>query len=122
MLNRACPILPSSDFEETKRFYNLLGFRAASEYPEHGYLILDRDDVQLHFFSAPQHVAETSDHGVFVRVDNANVVSTEFLALNLPDEGIPRVGKAEIKPWGICELAVIDPDGNLLRIGHILER
>jgi hypothetical protein len=27
----------------------------------------------------------------------------------------------EDKPWGLREFAVIDPDGNLLRIGQLLE-
>ncbi len=120
MLNRACPILPSSNFERTKQFYTLLGFRTAYEYPENGYLILDRDDVELHFFAAPQHVAETSDHGVFIRVDDANALSRQFEARDLQKIGIPGFGKAENKAWGICELTIIDVDGNLLRMGHIL--
>lgn len=119
MLSSACPILPSSDFERTKRTYALLGFRAAFEYPESGYLILDRDDVELHFFKSPKHVAETSDHGVFVRVNDANALSAEFQALDLPETGFPSFGKAEDKPWGICELTIFDDDGNLLRMGHI---
>ncbi|WP_125933034.1 bleomycin resistance protein [Kiloniella majae] len=121
MLIRACPILPSSDFETTKKFYSDLGFEFGSEYLEEGYLILHRDKIELHFFKSPQHVAETSDHGVFVRVDDASVLSNEYKALNLPVEGIPRFTEAENKPWGICELAVIDTDGNLIRVGHIMD-
>ena len=120
MFNCACPILPSTDFERTKLLYARLGFRAAFEYPENGYLILDRDDAELHFFKAPQHVAANSDHGVFVRVDDANALSEEYQALDLPQTGNPSFGKAEAKPWGICELTTIDDDGNLLRMGHIL--
>ena len=120
MLTRACPILPSSNFERTKRYYKLLGFRTAYEYPEYGYLILDRDEVELHFFAAPQHVAKTSNHGVFIRVDDANALSREFEALDLQKTGNPGFGKAENKDWGICELTIIDVDGNLLRMGHIL--
>ncbi|MBU2981839.1 hypothetical protein KO498_08425 [Lentibacter algarum] len=35
--------------------------------------------------------------------------------------GIPRFVAAEDKPWGVCELVIVDHDGNLLRIGHLLE-
>jgi hypothetical protein len=28
----------------------------------------------------------------------------------------------EDKPWGLREFAVIDPDGNLLRIGQIISK
>ena len=122
MLTRACPILPSSDFEKTKRFYTQLNFRFGSEYPEEGYLILHRDQIELHFFRSPDHVAENSDHAVFIRVEDARILSDEFQALGLPDSGIPSIGKAEDKPWGICELAVFDPDNNLLRMGHIIEK
>lgn len=121
MLKSACPILPSSDFEKTKSFYDPLGFKVAGEYLEQGYLILVRDEVELHFFNFPQHVAETSDHGAYIRVKDANVLSAEYETLNLPKDGIPRFARAEDKPWGLCELIVIDTDGNLLRIGHILE-
>lgn len=121
MFNSACPILPSSDFEKTKPFYASLGFRVGGEYPEQGYLILVRDDVELHFFKYSQHVAEKSDHGVYLRVENANALSIEYEGLKLPKTGIPRFVPAEDKPWGVCELIVVDTDGNLLRLGHYLK-
>jgi len=121
MFKSACPILPSSDFEKTKTFYVPLGFTVASEYLEQGYLILVSDDVELHFFKFPKHIAEKSDHGVYLRVKDANTLSTEYEKLKLPKEGIPRFRKSEDKPWGVCELIVVDTDGNLLRIGHVLE-
>lgn len=119
MFTRACPILPSSDFGKTKAFFGGLGFQLGSEYPDHGYLILYRDQVELHFYKSPEHVAETSDQGVFVRVEDARALSDEFAALGLPSEGIPRFEPAEDKPWGVCELAVIDGDGTLFRMGHV---
>lgn len=121
MFTSACPILPSSDFESTKTFYGTLGFGVTSEYSEQGYLILARDEAELHFFRYSQHIAEESDHGVYLRVQDANALSTEYEELNLPKEGFPSFGKAEDRPWGVCELTVIDTDGNLLRIGHFLE-
>ena len=121
MFNSACPILPSSDFEKTKSFYARLGFNVAGEHPEQGYLILVRDKVELHFFKFAQHIAETSDHGVYLRVEDANTLSTAYEDLKLPKEGIPRFVKAQDKPWGMCELIVVDTDGNLLRLGHYLD-
>jgi catechol 2,3-dioxygenase-like lactoylglutathione lyase family enzyme len=120
MFTSVCPILPSSDLEKTKAFYAQLGFKLAFDYPEHGYMILVQDEVELHFFRSPQHVAETSDHGAFVRVEDANALSAEYEALELPQEGIPRFIKAEKKPGPVFELAVIDEDGNLIRMGHVL--
>lgn len=121
MFKSACPILPSSDFEKTKAFYEALGFRVTGEYLEQGYLIIQRDSVELHFFRHPAHDPKISDHGAYLRVEDANALSSEYEGLALPNEGIPRFIKAEDKPWGQCELAFIDIDGNLLRIAHELE-
>mgnify|MGYP000342000393 CR=1 FL=1 len=121
MFNSACPILPSSDFEKTKAFYAKLGFRVTGEYLEQGYLILLRDKVEIHFFRFPEHVPSRSDHGAYFRVSDANALSSEYEKLKLPNEGLPRFVKAEDKPWGVCELILVDTDGNLLRLGHFLE-
>jgi hypothetical protein len=122
MFKSACPILPSADFKKTKTFYASLGFEFVSEYIEQGYLILMRDAVELHFFRFPEHVATQSDHAVYLRVENADVLSAEYRALGLTNEGFPRFVPAEDKPWGVCELIVVDIDGNFLRIGHLLDR
>jgi hypothetical protein len=37
-----------------------------------------------------------------------------------PQKGIPRLDALADKPWGMREFAIIDPDGNLLRIGQTL--
>jgi hypothetical protein len=29
--------------------------------------------------------------------------------------------RLEDKPWGLREFAIVDPDGNLLRIGQVIE-
>lgn len=120
MLKSVCPIFPSSDFNRTSSFYDQLGFQEAARFEEHGYMILARDRVEIHFFSAQGHMAtEYSDHGCFVRVEDTNALSAEFETLQLDDQGAPSFAKAEEKPWGVCELVIVDPDNNLLRMGHI---
>jgi|GEM_PF-4068489 len=84
MFQSVCPIFPSSDFKRTKGFYSKLGFEFGSEYPDHGYLILYQDEVELHFFKSPEHVAESSDHGVFIRIKDANILSLKYAALDFP--------------------------------------
>jgi len=121
MLTSICPIFPSRDFSVTAGFYEPLGFANVGEYPEEGYLILERDQVELHFFRAEKHKPRKSEHSAFVRVTDANKLWHTYQALKFPVEGIPRVTEADEKPWGICELAIVDPDGNLLRVGHILD-
>lgn len=120
VLKSICPTMPSRDFTATKAFYARLGFTIGSEYDAEGYLILERNAAELHFFRHPDHTPETSDHGAYVRVDDTKVLSAEFASLGLPAAGIPRFAPAEDKRWGMCELAIVDPDGNLLRFGHRL--
>jgi uncharacterized glyoxalase superfamily protein PhnB len=43
-----------------------------------------------------------------------------FASSQLSKSGIPRMDVLEDKPWGLREFAVIDLDGNLLRIGEII--
>ncbi len=117
MLTRACPILPSRDLDATERFYAKLGFKLGGRFEEEGYLILYRDTVELHFFRSPDHVPETCDHGVYLRLSEVADWSKE-LEQSIPErEGHPSIIPAEHKPWGMFELTVFDPDGTILRAG-----
>jgi len=122
MFKSICPIFPSSDFDRTAKFYTALGFREIARFKEEGYLILARDAVEIHFFMRHEEEASTaSDYSAFVRVDDAVSLSTDYEAQGLPNQGVPCFVSAEVKPWGVCELALVDPDKNLLRMGHIDE-
>jgi len=120
MLTSICPIFPSSNFKTTSEFYEQLGFVVGALYEKEGYLILEREDVELHFNRDDSLDPAKSVHSAFVRVTDARELSEKYLQLALPLEGIPRVTYAEDKPWGICEFAIVDPDGHLLRVGHEL--
>jgi hypothetical protein len=45
-----------------------------------------------------------------------------FASGQLPRTGIPRTEALEEKPWGMREFAVMDVDGNLLRIGEVINK
>jgi hypothetical protein len=45
----------------------------------------------------------------------------DFAPAQLPRNGIPRMDDLEDKPWGMREFAIVDSDGNLLRIGQVLK-
>ena len=120
MLEKFCPTFPSRDLAATAAFYQQLGFETLGLYPEEGYLLIHCQGHELHFWRHPDHRPETSDHGAYLRVRDANAWSDELVAKDLPTEGIPRVTRSENKAWGMCELAIVDPDGNLIRAGHVL--
>ena len=45
----------------------------------------------------------------------------EYTGLGLPTNGTPSVSAIEDKPWGMRELALVDPNSNLIRVGHDLD-
>lgn len=111
------PILPSRDLPATAAFYERLGFSPAGLWPDE-YLIVDRWDIGLHFFRCPELDPWSSNAGCYLYVDDAGALHAEFADLGLPSEGIPRLhGAPEPTDYGLLEFAVVDADGNLLRIG-----
>ena len=84
-------------------------------------MILQHEEVELHYYRDDSKDPSKSEYSAFVRVVDARVLATNFEQLSLPTEGIPCITRAEDKPWGICEFAIVDPDGHLLRVGHVLD-
>jgi catechol 2,3-dioxygenase-like lactoylglutathione lyase family enzyme len=117
----AIPILPSRSLSDMLAFYRRLGFDG--EIHSHGdYAILRRGTVELHFFAHTELQPAESHAGCYLRVADVESVYRAFAAAQLPREGIPRQDALEDKPWGMREFAVVDPDGNLLRIGQTLRK
>ena len=61
-----------------------------------------------------------NDAGCYLRVTDADRMFEACAVLNLPATGIPRVNPPRDEPWGMREFNLLDPSGNLLRIGHDL--
>ncbi|MGE0394961.1 MAG: bleomycin resistance protein [Vicinamibacterales bacterium] len=119
MTERAEPVLPARNLQETRAFYRRLGFTPwfdGQSWPD--YEIMSRDDVAVHFFAARDLVASDNHAGFYWRVADADRLHEECVALGLPSEGIPRLEAPCDQPWGMREFVLIDPSGNLLRIGH----
>ncbi len=93
-------------------YYATLGFAVAHRYPD--YLIVRRDDLLLHFWlCADRHVAENSACCL-------HVADVRPLFAELETRGIGQLAALETKPWGMLDFALVDPNGNLLRIGESL--
>jgi catechol 2,3-dioxygenase-like lactoylglutathione lyase family enzyme len=115
----AIPILPSRSWNDTLTFYRRLGFEGRI-HRAGDYAILTRGTVELHFFTHRElHPAESSAM-CYIRVADVESIYREFALAELPRRGIPRQDALEDKPWGMREFAIVDPDGNLLRIGQAL--
>jgi catechol 2,3-dioxygenase-like lactoylglutathione lyase family enzyme len=112
MLKSSIPVLPSLDLDETIAYYTRLGFKVWSQH-DGDYAILAREGCELHFFLMGHLDPKESFFGCYWRVDDAEGMHQELLAL-----GVPNLHPVEEKPWGMKEFALIDPHGNLIRIGQ----
>ena len=113
------PILAARDIGETVAFYERLGFEVLRLYDSFGppYLLLRRDDVELHFVHSPEVDPAESSGGCYLRLADAQAVYDDWEPLAVPGMHPPLD-----TPWGMREFFVVDPSGNLLRIGTPLEQ
>lgn len=116
----AVPVLPCRSISVTTEFYLRLGFDGGAHEFNENYAIFTLGTVELHFFLHADLVPAASWAGCYIRVLDVRSLYEASLASGLPDLGIPRMDRLEDKPWGLKEFAVVDPDGNLLRIGQII--
>ena len=108
----AIPILPGRDLHETLTFYERLGFGAIGARIEtYGYLIVRRGTLELHFFHAPEIDPLTTDGTCYLRVRDADAVHAEW-----EQRGV-ELAPVSDTPYGMREFALVDPSGNLLRVG-----
>jgi hypothetical protein len=115
----AIPVLPSRNLANTLDFYRRLGFDGFV-HSHGGYAILMRGTMELHFAQQAELVPEKSSACCYLRVSKVESLFAEFSQANLPRSGTPRQDALENKPWGMREFAIVDPDGNLVRIGQVV--
>jgi hypothetical protein len=130
MATMQIPIFPSSDLAATAAFYTYIGFHETGRFGDH-YLTLVHDDngMELHFYGAGKVKPKANDHAAYVRFDTAD----EATALHTRWSGITnspgfsrvagkigRLVKITDTDYGLREFALLDLDGNLLRIGGVI--
>lgn len=114
MLTSINPKLPMRDSSRTKEYYlNKLSFELLSDYGD--YLILQKDNVEIHFFEF-KGLNPRSNYGqVYIRTDNIDAFHQSLLDNHTP---IHPNAPLQTKPWGQKEFALLDPDNNLLTFGQ----
>lgn len=114
MFTSVVPKLPFINKQETVDFYvNQLGFTLRSDYGD--YLIMDKDSIELHFFSFPTIVPAKSDFMIYVRVGSGIEGLHERYLHSKPAF---RVTPLFTQPWGQREFSISDPNGTLLTFGE----
>ena len=114
MLNQINPKLPMRDKGITKNYYiNQLGFKEIGDYG--GYLMLKRDNIEIHFFEFKELDPKENYGQVYIRTNDIDGLYKSMLQNKTE---IHPNGKLESKPWGQKEFALLDPDSNLLTFGQ----
>ncbi|WP_019143253.1 bleomycin resistance protein [Noviherbaspirillum massiliense] len=103
------PVLPSLDLQQSVDFYTAkLGFKEVGRYPD--YAIVSRDGCEIHFWPCDdRRIAEASS--CYIRA-NTRELYQEFVSKGL------NIQEPVVREWGMRELYVIDPHGNLLKFGE----
>ena len=116
MLTDIHPKLPMRDKSITKDFYlNKLGFKQLGDIDYEGYLMVQKDQIQIHFFVFPD-LHPTENYGqVYIRTNQIDFFYKEMQENNI---SIHPAGNLQIKPWGQKEFSILDPDNNLLTFGE----
>jgi hypothetical protein len=111
MIQKTIPVLPAINIKDTIMFYeSKLGFSA---FDLGGYVILKKDDVELHFFLCnDKYLCENSRS--YIQVSNIEDLYIELSALSI----ILPNGKLTDKNRGLKEFCVRDNNGNLLRFAE----
>lgn len=115
MLTQIHPKLPMRDKEITKDFYiNQLGFLETGNEDYDGYLMVKKDEIEIHFFEF-KDLNPLENYGqVYIRTENIQELYQNFLDEKV---NIHPNGKLEAKSWGQSEFSILDPDYNLLTFG-----
>lgn len=100
----------------TKAFYiGQLGFRELGDTDYDGYLMVQKDNIQIHFFEFKELDPKTNYGQVYIRTDDMEALYQSMLDKKLK---IHPAGHLQVKPWGQKEFSMLDPDHNLLTFGQ----
>ncbi|WP_119080786.1 bleomycin resistance protein [Chitinophaga alhagiae] len=116
MLTAIHPKLPMRNKPATRAFYlNQLGFKEFGNADYDGYLMLEKDNIQIHFFEFKDLDPKENYGQVYIRT---NDIDGLYKALLDNNAAIHPNGQLAIKPWGQKEFSMLDPDSNLLTFGQ----
>ena len=117
MITEVNPKLPMRNREVTEKFYvDLLGFELVGNTDYADYLMISKDQVQIHFFEFKALDPLENYAQIYLRTDAIEQLYSQYKALGI----IHPNGHLSLKPWGQQEFAILDPDHTLLTFGQDL--
>jgi len=116
MLININPKLPMRDKVATKDFYlEKLGFTEFGIADFDGYLMVEKDAIQIHFFEFKDLDPKENYGQVYIRT---NDIDKLYQSMSDNKVEIHPSGHLAAKPWGQKEFSLLDPDNNLLTFGE----
>jgi len=118
MLTAIHPKLPMRNKNITRDFYiHKLGFQEFGSADFDGYLMVEKDTIQIHFFEFAT-LEPTENYGqVYIRTNAIDDLFQTFVQNGI---AIHPNGHLKLKPWGQKEFSILDPDHNLLTFGETI--
>ena len=118
MLTTIIPKLPMRSKAATREFYlTQLGISDISTADFEGYLLVKKDNVEIHFFEFKGLDPKENYGQVYVRTTD---IETLYQSMLVNNNNIHPAGHLQTKPWGQKEFSMLDPDNNLLIFGQSL--
>lgn len=115
MLTDIHPKLPMRNKAITKDFYlEKLGFQQLGKIDYEGYLMVQKDSIQIHFFEFITLDPAENYGQVYIRTNDIKTLYQEMIQNNI---SIHPAGNLQTKPWGQKEFSILDPDNNLITFG-----
>jgi len=116
MLININPKLPMRDKVATRDFYlEKLGFTEFGSADFDGYLMVEKDAIQIHFFEFKDLDPKENYGQVYIRT---NDIDKLYQSMSDNKVEIHPSGHLAAKPWGQKEFSLLDPDNNLLTFGE----
>lgn len=113
-VGQAVPILPSADLDRALACYRYLGFHMLGRIGD--YLRLALGPVELHLYLEPGLDPVHNSSGCYLRVADPAALRTAWRA-----DGVNCLDVPASVAYGPSLFAVIDSDGNTLRIGPLAQ-
>lgn len=113
---RVAPMLPVKDIQKAHDFYaNTLGFQKTFENGNPvGFMILKRDDAELHLTLQPTHKSLPFNvaHMLVSDVDAVHRLCSDY--------GLRIIKRLETKDYGLRAFVFEDPDGNRIDVAQVI--
>jgi len=116
MFTHIHPKLPMRDKNVTRAYYiDRLGFLELGDVDYEGYLMLKKEQIEIHFFEFKELDPLENYGQVYIRTNN---IDDLYQSLLDQKTRIHPNGKLQAQPWGQKEFSLLDPDHNLLTFGQ----